>query len=134
MSEKPEEIGNQLSAMVTRLTKIEGDIEHLKDIQRFAVAANPMGRDYVAQVFKEREGSARLYLAIGGDDPQTQDALMDAVGMGHTNVSDLCRYLEQVGFVRRVPSQVPGSRYQYTWGELERVLGISKVARKIVGN
>lgn len=123
------EIDRKLSEILSRLTKIEGDVEHQKDLYGFSIASSERTYQFVAEAFNGRPGAARLYLALS-DKPQTQDDLIAQLGLGRTTVSDLCNYLVKLAFIRRLPKRNPDGKYQYTWGVLEDLLGVSRIARK----
>lgn len=112
-----------------RLDKLEADVEHIKKIQRFMLASNLASKEHIIDVFKARAGSAQLYLALA-EKPQTQTGLMTILGMKQANISKICTHLCDSGFLNRF--RTDDNHFEYTWSELEQLLGISKIAKKIV--
>lgn len=111
-----------------RLDKLEADVEHIKNIQRFTLASDVGSQDHIAKVFNAREGSVRLYLALL-EKPQNQDNLMKSLKMSRSNVSKICTHLYDAGFIKRL--RLDGGHFEYTLSEMEHLLKISKIAKKI---
>src|SRR5262249_14393166 len=108
-------------------------IDNIERMVRLDIASNPNSRAYVIDQLKTKKGASKVYLAMEGS-PKTQDELVVLTGMSQAHVSKITAHLYEGGLLWKVPSADKGSKIAYTWTHLERTLGISKIAQRIVRN
>ena len=112
------------------LNEIRTRVDNIERMVRLDIAANPNSRAYVADHLKAKKGAAKIYLALESG-PKSQDELIELSGMSQANVSKICTFLYERGLIWKVPSPTKDSRVKYSWSELERTLGISKIAKRL---
>jgi hypothetical protein len=114
---------SELSELTTRVANIE-------QIVRFELSSNRETKAVAKENFDEMKNSARVYLAL--EEPKTQEQLRVAVPLSQPQMWRICDYLEEKGFISR--DKNPSNRKEsiYRWNEVERIVGLSKIARKCV--
>jgi biotin operon repressor len=115
-----EDTQSNIAAIRTRL----GNIERMT---RLSIAANPNSQAHIEELFRRRAGSADLYLALANG-PRSQEELSAILGKSQPTVSRIVAHLYESGLIDRVPQ--PG-RVLWMWHDMERTLGISRVARRL---
>lgn len=111
---------DNIAAIRTRLDNIER-------MTRLAIASNPNSQAHIEELFRRRRGSAELYLALA-EGPKSQEELASLLGKSQPTVSKITAHLYESGLIDRV--NLPG-RAAWMWHEMERTLGISRVARRL---
>lgn len=114
------------------LAYIRTHVERLEQLVRFEIRANKRSTDAVVEQLTGRTGLAEAYLALEGDRPRTQDELAGALGKSQPTISRILRELYDASLVIKVPSPANRQVMAYTWSDLESLLGVSKLARRIV--
>jgi biotin operon repressor len=109
-----------LAAIRTRLDNIER-------MTRLAVASNPNSAPHIEGLFRERAGSADLYLALQSG-PKSQDELVQILGKSQPTISRIIKHLHESGLISHLSH---AGRELWMWHEMERTLGISRVAKKL---
>lgn len=115
-----EDTQNNIAAIRTRLDNIER-------MTRLSIAANPNSQTHIEELFRRRAGSAELYLALA-DGPRSQAELAAILNQSQPTISRIVAHLHETGLIDRVPQ--PG-RVLWMWHDMERTLGISRVARRL---
>lgn len=118
-----EDTQSNIAAIRTRLDNIE-------KMTRLSIAANPNSQAHIEELFRRRAGSADLYLALANG-PRSQDELTTLLGKSQPTVSRIVAHLYESGLIDRVPQS---GGVLWMWHDMERTLGISRVARRIVTN
>lgn len=115
----------ELSELTTRVANVE-------QMVRFGLAASDEASQHAKKQFKRMKNSAELYLQLR--EPKTQVQLRTALKLSHPRVSELCTHLEERGFIAH--NQNPQNRRElvFHWTEVERILGLSEIARECVRN
>jgi DNA-binding MarR family transcriptional regulator len=115
------------------LVYIRSHLERIEQFERFNAAANPASRSAVEAQLRERDGAAAVYLALS-DGPKSQDELIAITKLSQSTVSRICKHLLDFGLIltTRSPKQSRVSLYAQT--ELERLLGVSKIAKRIINS
>jgi biotin operon repressor len=116
-----EDTQNNIAAIRTRLDNIER-------MTRLSIAANPNSQAHIEELFRRRAGSADLYMALA-DGPRSQEELTTVLGKSQPTVSRIIAHLYESGLIDRVPQS---GRVLWMWHDMERTLGISRVARRLV--
>jgi biotin operon repressor len=116
-----EDTQSNIAAIRTRLDNIE-------KMTRLSIAANPNSHTHIEELFRRRAGSADLYMALA-DGPKSQDELTAHLGKSQPTVSRIVAYLHEKGLIDRVPQS---GGVLWMWHDMERTLGISRVARRLV--
>jgi len=113
----------ELSELTTRVANVE-------QIVRFGLAASDEARNHAKKQFKRMKHSPELYLQL--KEPRTQAHLRSALTLSHPRISELCTHLEEQGFIAH--GQNPQNRKElvFHWTEVERILGLSQIARECV--
>lgn len=109
-----------IAAIRTRLDNIE-------KMTRLLIASNPNSGAHIADVFRRRTGSASLYLELESG-PKSQEELAHALGKNQSTISRILVHLYESGLIERMPNPSPA---RWMWHDLERVLGISRVAKRL---
>jgi hypothetical protein len=111
---------DNIAAIRTRLDNIE-------KMTRLSIAANLNSAAHIEELFRRRAGSADLYLSLENG-PKTQEDLIHLSGKSQPTVSRIVSYLHESGLIDRLADS---GRIFWTWHEMERSLGISRVARRL---
>jgi DNA-binding transcriptional ArsR family regulator len=113
------------------LASMRTHMERIEQLVRFQILANKQNADAVTERLSSRAGAAETYLAIGaGEKPQTQDELAAVLGKSQPTVSRILKDLHDAGLVIRVPSLTKVTAY--AWSDLEPLLGVSRIAHRLV--
>jgi len=115
-----EDTQSNIAAIRTRLDNVER-------MTRLSIASNPNSQAHVEKKFRDRTGSAELYMALA-DGPKSQEELVKILGKSQPTVSKVITHLYESGLIDRVPN--PGG-VLWMWHDMERTLGISRVARRL---
>ena len=113
------------------LSAIRTDIEQIRAMQRFAVAATPSFRTFVEDHLEDKTGSAEVYLALK-DGPLNLDGIMALVKKSKGEVSKICSHLELQGLISKIPDPANKKGLLFIWTDLETVLGVSGIARNLI--
>jgi predicted transcriptional regulator len=116
-----EDTQSNIAAIRTRLDNIE-------KMTRLSIAANPNSHAHIEDLLRRRTGSADLYMALA-DGPKSQEELTTVLGKSQPTVSRIVAYLYEKGLIDRVPQS---GGVLWMWHDMERTLGISRVARRLV--
>jgi len=116
-----EDTQSNIAAIRTRLDNIE-------KMTRLSIAANPNSHAHIEELFRRRAGSADLYMALA-DGPKSQEELTTLLGKSQPTISKIVTHLYESGLIDRVPQS---GRVLWMWHDMERTLGISRVARRLV--
>lgn len=117
------------------LASVRTHMERIEQLVRFQILANKQNAEAVVERFGARAGMAEAYLAVGGSDrPQTQDELAAALGKSQPTVSRILKELYDAGLVIKVPSVGNRQVMAYAWSDLEPLLGVARIARRLVAN
>jgi DNA-binding transcriptional ArsR family regulator len=109
------------------IAAIRTRLDNLEKMTRLAIAANPNSQIHIAEVFRARIGSPDLYLALENG-PKTQEDLAAILGKSQPTVSRILTHLYESGLIDRLPES---GRVLWMWHDMERSLGISRVARRV---
>jgi hypothetical protein len=112
------------------IAAIRTRLDNLEKMTRLSIAANPNSTVHIEDLFRRRAGSADLYLALESG-PKTQEDLSDALGKSRGTVSRILTYLHEEGVIDKLAKS---SCVLWTWHDMERTLGISRVARRLITN
>lgn len=112
---------------------IRTHVDKLEQMVRFEISSNPNSRHRVQGVLEARAGAPEFYLALA-DGPKTQEQLARHLGKDKSNVSRIGSYLLDSGLIASVPAPEKGGRFAFAWTDFEKLLGVSKIARQLVGN
>ena len=107
---------------------------HVDNIERmvwFQLASSPRREEYVKEELEARTNSARVYMALS-DGAKSQDHLIRATRMSQASVSKLLSYLEERHFIGKHRNSKDRKQLLFAWTEAERILGISKIAGKLL--
>lgn len=115
------ESAQELSELGTRVANIE-------QMVRFSLAADPSTKAFAKAHFKAKKNSAEIYIAL--EKPKTQEQLRKIVGLSPGVVSQICTHLEEQGFISRIRNPNNKKEWLFMWNDVERTLGLSKVARE----
>ncbi len=121
----PETEGSQqnIGAIRTRL-------DNLESMMRLSIASNPDSRLHIERVLRARKGASRAYLALESG-PKSPDELRSLLAKSQATVSKVMAYLFEAGLVERHADPGKPGSIRWAWHQLERTIGISKVARMI---
>jgi len=109
------------------IAAIRTRLDNLEKMTRLSIAANPNSGTHVEDLFRRRAGSADLYLALENG-PKTQEELTHILGKSQPTVSKILTHLHESGLIDRMAE--PG-RVLWMWHDMERTLGISRVAGRL---
>src|SRR5882757_2552801 len=119
-----EESQQNLGAMRT-------DIEQIRAMQRFQAAATPAYRTFVEEHLEDMTGSAEVYLALQRG-PLNLDGIMAVVKKSKPQVSKVCSHLDLRGLIAKIPDPANKKGRLFVWTDLENVLEVSAIARRIL--
>lgn len=115
------------------LGAIRTEIEQIRAMQRFQIAASPDCRLHVQEQFEAKIGSAEVYLTLR-EGPLSLDGIMAKTKKSKPWVSKVCSHLYEKGLIARVPDPQNNKSILFTWTDLENTLGASNIAQKLVKN
>lgn len=117
------------------LASVRTHMERIEQLVRFQILANKQNADAVLERLGARAGMAEAYLAVGASDrPRTQDELAAALGKSQPTVSRILKELYDAGLVIKVPSAGNRQIMAYAWSDLEPLLGVARIARRLVAH
>jgi predicted transcriptional regulator len=112
------------------LAAIRTRIDNLERMVRFGITADPNSKHAVEAHLRAREGAVELYLALS-DGPKSQDQLRASTRLSQATISKICKHLFQGDLISKMPDPKKRGSFLYFWSDLERVIGVSKIAKKI---
>jgi hypothetical protein len=110
---------------------IRTHVDNLERMVRFQIASNPASRLAIREHLKAREGAAQFYCALS-EGPRTQQELAAVLKISQPTVSRIAGHLFDANLIIKIPGAKPGMS-AYAMSDLEQLLGVSKIARKLVG-
>lgn len=113
------------------LAAIRTRIDNVERLVRFGITADPNSKLAVEAHLRARDGAAKLYLLLA-EGPQSQDQLMKRMKMSQASVSRICKHLYHADMISKIRDPNKRGGFLYHCSDLEKVLGVSKIARKIV--
>lgn len=113
------------------LGAIRTDIEQIRSMQRFAVASTPSSRKFVEEHLDDMVGSAVVYLALQNG-ALNLDGIVAIVKKSRAQVSKICSHLDNQGLIAKIPDPSNKKGRLFIWTDLENILGVSAIARKLV--
>src|SRR5690606_8217307 len=102
----------------------------LERMTRLSIVANPNSAMHVTRVLKQRAGSAELYLQLEKG-PASPKQLQERLNKSAATISKICNYLYDEGLIERMPDPASQGSVLWRWHDMERTLGISRVARGV---
>ena len=111
----------------TNIAAIRTRLDNIERMTRLSIASNPNSQTHIEELFRRRAGSAELYMALA-DGPKSQDELTVILAKSQPTVSRIVSHLYESGLIDRVPQS---GRVLWMWHDMERTLGISRVARRL---
>jgi predicted transcriptional regulator len=115
------------------LGAIRTEIEQVRAMQRFQIAASPDCQKHVKEQFEAKQGAAEVYLALR-DGPLSLDGIMEKTKKSKPWVSKVCSHLYEKGLIARAPDSQNVKSILFTWTDLENMLGASTIAAKLLKN
>ncbi len=113
------------------LAAIRTDVEQIRAMQRFAAAATPEYRKFVAEHLGDMAGSAEVYLSLQKG-PLNLDGIMVVVKKSKPQVSKICSHLHIFGLIAKIPDPSNKKGKLFVWTDHESVLGVSTIARGLI--
>jgi Predicted transcriptional regulator len=110
---------------------IRTHVDNLERMVRFQIASNPGSKAAITETLKARAGAADFYLALA-EGPLTQDELAKHLDLDRSGVSRIATHLFDAGIVNKVRNAKGAGAY--VWSDLEQLLGVSKLAKKLAGD
>lgn len=111
---------------------IRTHVDQVEQLTRFAIASNPNCVQFIEDYLKRKKGAAEVYLRLG-DKPMGLVEIMKATKQSKANVSKICTHLAIQGMVSKVPDPDNARSFKYCWTDLESMLGVSRIAKRLVG-
>ena len=121
----------ETEASQKNLAALRTDVEQIRTMQRFQIAANSSYKEFVQNHLNDMKGAAEVYLALAAG-PQNLEGLMKVLGKSKPQVSKICTHLHEQGFIARVPDPAKRSGLLFVWTDLETLLGVSSIAKRLV--
>lgn len=112
------------------IAAIRTRLDNLEKMTRLSIASNPRSAEHIEELFRQRAGSADIYLVLEMG-PKSQAELAQISGKSQSTVSRILTYLHESGLIDKIPES---GRVLWMWHDMERALGISRVARRIANN
>jgi hypothetical protein len=109
---------------------IRTHVDQIERMMRFTVASAQASADFVETYLRQKKGAAELYLKLS-DKPLGLDELMKLTRQSKPNVSKICSHLAIQGMIAKVPDPDRARSFKYCWTDLENILGVSRIARRI---
>lgn len=117
------------------LASVRTHMARIEQLVRFQILANKQNSEAVLERLGARAGMAETYLAVGvGERPRTQDELAAALGKSQPTISRILKELYDAGLVIKVPSVGNRQIMAYAWSDLEPLLGVARIARRLVAD
>jgi predicted transcriptional regulator len=110
---------------------IRTHVDNLEQMTRFSIASNPNCVEFIKEYLKIRKGAPSVYLAMENG-PKKLDELTQITKQSRANVSKICKHLFQQGLIKYVSDPQNAKSLKYSWTDLEKLLGISKIARELI--
>jgi hypothetical protein len=109
---------------------IRTHVDRVEQLTRFAIASNPGCAKFIEDYLMERHGAAEVYLRLG-DAPMGLEEIMRATKQSKPNVSKICTHLAKHGIICKVRDPDIPRTFKYCWTDVEAMLGVSKIARRL---
>ena len=103
---------------------------NIEPMVRLSLVLNPQTLAFAQQHFRAKKNSAEVYLAL--EEPKSQEQLRKLTGLKAASISTICTHLEEQGFVSRVRNPANKKEWLFKRNEVERTLGLSKIARATI--
>jgi predicted transcriptional regulator len=112
------------------LAYIRTHVDNIEQLTRFVVASNPQAAKFIEDYLDSKKGAAEVYLALR-DGPKNQQELQRLMGQSQANVAKICIHLFEQGIVGKVPDPGGAARFKYCWTDLETLLKVSRIAKRL---
>jgi predicted transcriptional regulator len=109
---------------------IRTHVDRIEQLTRFSIASNPKSVEFIADYLKQRKGAAEVYVLLG-EKPMSLEEIMKRTRQSKATVSRICTHLANQGIIGRVPDPQNRRSFKYCWTDLEKIAGVSKIARRI---
>lgn len=113
------------------LGAVRTEIEQIRAMQRFQVAASPDCRKFVENHLEDKPGSSEVYLSLRGG-PLSLNGIMAMTKKSKPWVSKVCSHLVLRGLIAKVSDPKNSKSALFVWTDLENVLGVSGVAQRLL--
>lgn len=110
---------------------IRTHVDQVEQLTRFAIAANPHSSAFIEEYLREKKGAAEVYLHLG-EKPLSLEEIMKVAGQSKPNVSKICTHLASKGVIAKMPDPDNSRSFKYRWTDLETMLGVSRIARRLI--
>lgn len=120
----------ETEASQQNLGAVRTEIEQIRAMQRFQVAASPECRRFVENHLEDKPGSSEVYLSLL-DGPLSLDGIMAVTKKSKPWVSKVCSYLVDRGLIAKVPDPQNSKSALFVWTDLEKILNVSGIAQRI---
>jgi predicted transcriptional regulator len=110
---------------------IRTHVDNVEQLSKFAIASNPNCKKFIEDYLKEKKGAPKIYMALS-EGPKNLDELMKLTNQSRPNVSKICKHLAQQGIIIQVTDPNNSKSFKYCWGDLETMLGVSSIAKKLI--
>jgi len=114
------------------ISYIRTHVDNIEQLSKFAISSNPTCKEFIKKHLEQRALSPEVYLSLA-DGPRTLDEIMKSIHSSKSKgtISLVCKHLFEQGLLTKVPDPENAKSFKYTWGELEVMLGVSKIANEI---
>ncbi len=109
---------------------IRTHVDQVEQLTRFSIASNPNCVQFIEDHLSQKKGAAEVYLHLG-ENPMSLDEIMRATKQSKANVSKICTHLATQGIIAKVPDPGNPRSFKYCWTDLERMLGVSRIAKRV---
>ncbi len=113
------------------IAAIRTQLDNVERMTRLSIAANPNSQAHVEALLRARAGAPEMYLLMA-DGPKTPEQLRSLTGKSQATVSKVCSHLFESGLIERQPDPSNSGGIIYRWHEMERTLGVARIARRLV--
>ncbi len=114
------------------LSYIRTHVDNIEQMQKFSIAANPHSKDFIKECFSGKKGAAEICVALKENSALSLDELIAKTNQSRPNVSKICTHLSENGIVMKIPHPDNPKSFKYCLTELEKLLGVSKIAKEYI--
>ena len=112
------------------ISYIRTHVDRVEQLTRFAIASNPGCAEFIERYLRQRAGAAEVYLRLG-EKAMSLDEIRKATNQSKPNVSKICSHLANHGMIAKVPDPDHPKSFKYCWTDLEAMLGVSRIAKRV---
>lgn len=113
------------------LNYIRTHVDKIEKLTKLSIAANPNVRAFIEEELRGRKGAAEVYLSLA-DGPVSLSQMTKRSKKSKATASMVCTHLIQRGLIEKYKDPARPREALFGWTEAERLIGVAKIAKRIL--